>query len=61
MIPDAKSRADPAGKSPVGEPFASPQSEIQHRLNELRDLYGRGVITTEEYSETRERILHEIK
>ena len=57
---DAKSRGNLEVKSPVSGSFASPQSDIEHRLNELEDLYERGVITTEEYSETRERILNEI-
>ena len=60
ITPDAKSKGILEVKSPVGESFASPQSDIEDRLNQLKDLYKRGVITTEEYSETRERILNEI-
>lgn len=60
ITPDAKSKGNLGVKSPVGESFASPQSGIEVRLNELKNLYERGVITAEEYSETRERILNEI-
>jgi hypothetical protein len=60
ITPEEKSTANQEVKSPVGEPVASPQSEIENRLNELEDLYERGLITREEYSETRKRILNEI-
>jgi hypothetical protein len=60
MTPEVKSTATEEVKSPVGESAASPQSGIENRLNELEDLYEKGVITREEYSETRERILNEI-
>ena len=60
MTPEVKSTASEEVKSPVSEPVASPQSEIENRLNELEDLYEKGVITRQEYNETRERILNEI-
>jgi hypothetical protein len=60
ITPEVKSTANQEAKSPVDEPVASPQSEIESRLNKLEDLYEKGVITREEYNETRERILNEI-
>ena len=60
ITPEVETTVNQEVKSPVGETIASPQSEIENRLNELEDLYGRGVITMEEYRETRERILNEI-
>jgi hypothetical protein len=60
MLPEVKSTANQEVKSPADEPAASPQTEIENRLNELEDLYGRGVITRKEYDESRARILNEI-
>lgn len=60
MAPEVKSTVNQEVKSPVEKTVASPQSETENRLNELKDLYERGVITREEYSETRERILNEL-
>jgi hypothetical protein len=60
VMPAVKSPANQEVKSPSSDPVASPQGEIENRLNELEDLYERGVITREEYSETRARILNEI-
>jgi len=60
IAPEVKSTVNQEVKRPVGETVASPPSEIENRLNELEDLYEKGVITREEYRETRERILNEI-
>jgi hypothetical protein len=60
ITPEVETTVSQEVKDPVSETIASPQNEIENRLNELEDLYQRGVITREEYSETRERILSEI-
>jgi len=60
ITPEGKSTANQEVKIQEGGPVASPQNEIENRLNELEDLYEKGVITRKEYSETRERILNEI-
>ena len=60
ITPEVETTVSQEVKGPVGETITSPQNEIENRLNELEDLYERGVITREEYRETRERILSEI-
>jgi hypothetical protein len=60
ITPEVETMVNQEVKGPVDEAIASPQNEIENRLKELEDLYERGVITREEYRETRERILSEI-
>ncbi len=45
---------------PAAAPAAKPVSAIEKRLRELEALYKKGVITQQEYRETRKRILGEL-
>jgi hypothetical protein len=47
-------------KKALAAPVVKSGSAIENRLGELKDLYERGIITQDEYRETRKRILGDI-
>ena len=56
----AELRCSGVSKPEISTPVVRPLSETEKRLEELEALYNKGVITKEEYNETRQRILNEL-